>query len=697
MTRSASNRHAPEGFVPGATITRYDAAFQPTSYNADRRTIEAVLSTGARVRRWGVIEELAISADAVDLGRVALGQVRLLDHHNAYERDAVLGVVVEARIENGVLVGIVRFGETEAAREAEGMVQRGELTGISVGYGVTNWSFSGLHEDERTEIWRADRWELLEASLVSVPADPHATFRNQTTVNRAPAHNQEDDMRRSLNAPAGAAPANPDPTAAPVAPATPAVSTTTTRQDDQSAPVPAPAPTRQENAVLSAPTNGGGDGRERGPDAMAAVAADRRRIADIQDIGDRANMPADVIRSAMADGSSVETFRTRAFDHLASNAARTSTSSITINRDEADSRRNGMRDAIVARLARAAARPGERVEVPEHARQFADSGFAEMAADCIGHRGNLRTAAQVMDVIERAFHSTSDFPGIFVDALNVRLLARYQAAQPSYRRFAAPYTATDFRPIHVVRAGDFPTLQPVSQAGEIKSGSFSESKEVFRVYPYGVIINITRQMIVNDNLTAIDQMLGSAGDRVTDWENAKCFEKLLSASGVGPTLLTDNKAVFHASHGNYTSTGTAITISSLGVGRAAMMKQEGLDGIKLNLTPVTIMTGPDRLTEAEQLTTLITPATVGNAVPDWVRRLTPIGDANIDGSPWYLFADPSTAPAFVYGYLEGFQGPRLSTEEQFGVQGVAVKLEHDFGIEAVDYRPAYRNNGAAPT
>lgn len=372
---------------------------------------------------------------------------------------------------------------------------------------------------------------------------------------------------------------------------------------------------------------------------------------------------------------------------------------VDVLRDENETRRRGMRDALVARMARATARlRGERdPEIPEHARAFGEMGIVEMAAEATGYRGQLRNARQVEDVLQRAFHTVSDFPAIFIDAMNTRLLARYQQAMPTYRRFCAPYTATDFRPTHVIRAGDFPILQPVAESGEIKAGTFSESREVFKVDPYGVTFNISRQMIVNDNLAAIDQVIGSSGERVTDWENMKAFALLLSGGGQGPTLLTDNTAVFHAAnHGNYTSSGTAIGITSLGVGRAAMMKQKSLDGINLGLTPVTIMTGPDRLTEAEQLAVSITPAAVGSAVPDWIKRLVPVGDANITGNAWYLWADPAVAPCFVYGYLEGFEGPRLSTKDHWTVQGLGVKLEHDFGVAAIDFRGGYKNNGAAP-
>ncbi|UZE51117.1 HK97 family phage prohead protease [Rhodopseudomonas sp. P2A-2r] len=180
LMRSAASV-APGGFKPGETVARratddLAARFAPSSYNAETHTVEAVFSAGSRVARWGVQEELAITPEAIDLLRVALGQVRLLDTHNQNSLNAVLGVVEDARIEGGKLVGRIRFADTEAGRNAEGMVARGELTGISVGYRVTMWTLTSRANEE--EIWRADRWELLEVSLVAVPADPQASIRS---------------------------------------------------------------------------------------------------------------------------------------------------------------------------------------------------------------------------------------------------------------------------------------------------------------------------------------------------------------------------------------------------------------------------------------------------------------------------------------------------------------------------------------
>ena len=92
-------RLAPPNEMRGSRM----AGEESLTYDAATRSVEAVFSTGAAVKRWGFIEELEVSTEAIDLGRVEKGLCRLLDTHNAYELDAVLGSVSEVRIENGEL------------------------------------------------------------------------------------------------------------------------------------------------------------------------------------------------------------------------------------------------------------------------------------------------------------------------------------------------------------------------------------------------------------------------------------------------------------------------------------------------------------------------------------------------------------------------------------------------------------------
>lgn len=450
---------------------------------------------------------------------------------------------------------------------------------------------------------------------------------------------------------------------------------------------------RQRLADLSQIATRGNIGQ---PVVQAAITAGTtvQQFRDMADIATRAQLDASVFERAVAGRVSVEAFRAEAFDVMAqrSNASRTSPANIQIGRDAAETRRAAMTDALVTRMAREGRRPGETLpEFPEHSRQYATMGLIEMAAEVIGHRGNIRNSRQIDDVMGRAMMATTDFPAIFQDAINRRLQSRYQAAMPLYRFIAARWTAADFRKANVVRAGDFPNLQEVSETGEIKSGTFSESKETIQVKPYGVKFSLSRQMIINDNLGAIDQMLGSYGDRVNSWEDGIVMALVVA----NPELLTDTTVVFEASkHKNYTSSGTAIDVASVGVGRAAMAKQVSLDKIELNLEPAILLTSPDKRTVAEQLLTAITPATTANAVPASMKQIKPLSSAKLTGNAWYLFADPNIAPCFMYALLDGYEGPRLTLEQIFGQQGIAVQLEHDFGAAAVDYRGGYKNAGA---
>jgi phage head maturation protease len=69
------------------------------------------------------------------------------------------------------------------------MVKRGELAGISAGYTVSKWRITDADgrvldpEQDRIKpnddlTFEATKWELLEASLVTVPADSEAMVRS---------------------------------------------------------------------------------------------------------------------------------------------------------------------------------------------------------------------------------------------------------------------------------------------------------------------------------------------------------------------------------------------------------------------------------------------------------------------------------------------------------------------------------------
>ena len=351
-----------------------------------------------------------------------------------------------------------------------------------------------------------------------------------------------------------------------------------------------------------------------------------------------------------------------------------------IMRDERETRRTGMTDALVAQL------QGRR-EVQGPGSAFMGMSIVEMAAAAIGHRGSIRNWGDREQVMMQAMHVTSDFPAIFENALNKQLQEKYQLAAPTYRQISRKRNFKDFRPMPLVRTGDFPTLKPISEAGEIKWGTFGEGREQALISSYGVGVTISRQMMINDELGAIDEVLSNYGMTVALFEERTFYAFALTA------VMADGNTIFHASHGNLASGGAASAINTAAVsaGRAAMRKQKSIDGNTLNIVPNILLVGPDKETEAEMFVAQITPTATTDVNP-FSGRLTPVVSAEINGNAWYLLS--SANPCWIHGYLEGAEAPRLRTDEPFGRQGFSMTLEHDFGLGAADYRGGYKNNGA---
>jgi hypothetical protein len=357
-----------------------------------------------------------------------------------------------------------------------------------------------------------------------------------------------------------------------------------------------------------------------------------------------------------------------------------------ILRDERDTRREGLTMALTAQLQRAAPES-------DKARPYMNMSLVEMAAVAADYKGSMRTVSDRLDVFMAASHSTSDFPAIFENALNKTLLQRYTQAQPTYRNIARQTSFNDFRPHPMVRTGDFPTLQPIAEGGEIKFGTFGESRETVAVQAFGVGVRITRQMLVNDDLNAIAQVVSDQGLAVARFEDQVFYNMMLTASGAGPTLLSTTRAVFNTTDQSLAGTGAAIDVASLSAARAALRKRTGIDGALLEPTPAILLVGPDRETQAQQIVSPIQAAQAGS-VNVFSGTLRVVVSARITGNAWYLFADPSELPNFVYGYLNGAAGPRMRTEEPFGHQGTSMTIEHDFGCGAIDFRGGWRNPGA---
>jgi hypothetical protein len=349
-----------------------------------------------------------------------------------------------------------------------------------------------------------------------------------------------------------------------------------------------------------------------------------------------------------------------------------------------------MAEAIAAR-----AMPGYQPAGNGRHAEFMGWRPSDMVRELLTMHGETAVPRDPVRLAERAFHTTSDFPLLLSATANKMLLAAYQPAAPTFRQIFLRRDFRDFKPHRHLRIGDFPVLQPLLENGEIQAGTMSESQEIVLLQTFARRIRVTRQMLVNDDLGAFTDFAAMIGRRVADFENATAYALLNTASGDGPTLTTGAAAVFGtaAARANKAGAGTALDLPNLALGRAAVMRQKTLDGLPIAVgASMRLLVGPNQELAARQLTVSVAATQTSNANV-YAGFIQPLVEPLIPANRWYLFGDPITAPVYVYGYLNGAEGPQVTTGPVSGVDGVEVSVIFDFGVGAIDWRGAWFNPG----
>jgi hypothetical protein len=675
----------------GQSITAARALSAPATVDRAARTVEVVWSTGARARNCvpplGLItEELDMSPNAVRMQGLRGGGAPVLNTHRSGDARDVVGRVIAARLEGGRGFATLQFS---SATDVEPLWQRiadGTLRSVSVGYRVHR--YEQISDPVAGTVHRAVDWEPYEISVVPLPVDPAAAVRGAGEAALVPAIEPAITDPTPITTQETTMPDPADATTTSTAAGQEANPTMTTTR--AAAPVAPPA-----TAVMPPPA----------PDLDAIRAeADRaatERIASYDPVlaAARGLLPDDQIdaqrRAAVRERVSADVLRGRLWDAFAQRG-RAATPTLPANPAAGPASQDPevMRDAMAEALA-VRAMPGYQAPASGRHAEFLGWRPSEMVAELMRARGERNIPRDTAKLAERAFQTTSDFPLLLSAAANKMLLAAYAPANPTYRQIFLRRDFRDFKPHRHLRVGDFPNLVPLSESGEIQAGTMSESQELVALTTFARRIRVTRPMLVNDDLGAFTDFAAMIGRRVADFENVTAYGLLNTANGDGPTLTNGAAPVFAtgAARANKASAGTALDLTNLAAGRAAVMKQKTLDGLPISVgTSMQLVVGPNQELAARQLTVSVQANQTGN-VNIYAGFIQPLVEPLIPANRWYLFSDAVSAPVYVYGYLNGAEGPQVTTGPVSGVDGVEVSVIFDFGVGAIDWRGAWFNPG----
>ena len=690
--------------TPRLPLMQSRAAIQPTSLNEEARTVEIVFTTGERGLRTPFFdepyfEELEISDTAIRQERLENG-LSVIDSHQVYAGiRGVYGISQEYRIENGQLIGTVCFADDEESDTVFNKIRQGILKHVSLGYRIHRMQRVG--EEEGIPVYRAIDWSPFELSIVPVPFETTNGVRSdngQTQYDCEILDEEGNVMFRNRHTLMNTG----DTGGGAGAPA--AVATTVNTSGDQQG---TQQVTEGERAADPAPATAVVAAQPTAP-ATAVVAAQPTAPA-VQTDSVRSYIQAatangfdqDLALTAFEQGRSLSDFKLDLFDQLAKRSAAAAPNAPLVGErnDHVDAKREDMVAAIRARVT------GKYGELTDNQRAFAQMSFIEAARHYMMQNGQRDVyGMSPLQFAGRALHTTSDFPLILENVMNKELLAAYQESPRTFEPFARRTTVNDFREKNTYKTGDAPDLLPLGEHGEYQYGTFSESKESYRVMTYARKLGYTRQMMINDDLSALTRlptMFGMAGARLESdivWGLILNYD-FITNSAASHTLSDGNPLYGTADtrRNQLTGSGSALDLDTLSNIRGLGRRQRTLDGNFLNVEFNHIAVGTRLETTAQRiLNATITPQDVDN-VNVFQNAMNLIVEPRIDlatngQTSQYYFSNMITA--IEYAFLAGNEGLFTEVVESTDIDGTTILARHDFGAGFEDYRGTAQATGA---
>lgn len=652
---------------------RTRAEFKADSFNEADRTVEVIFATETAVRTFDwdayemVDEVLICMPENGDLKRLNNG-APALDNHNRYGKtaDNVVGVVSDARFENGAGVAKIRFGSSESDTELMNKVRDKIVTGISVGYNV--YEYQVTRAEGKTPLYRATKWEATEISFTPVQADVNSRVRSEEGTNEVVISEE-------------------------IPPTIPVVenieeqeNNTNLNTNDMPEVNQPPAPTAEVPNLEQTRSE--------------AAAGERARIKGINSHCRALGLPQATADALIEEGVDLATAGQRALVEWEKKQPVNPNPTVQQVQDDAEKTRSAMTNALVLRITPNAAQVmGE--ENVRAAQDFRGMSLLRLAEESLVRSGLSVRGLSPREIAKgalgakvRGAHHTSDFPLLLVDSFTRTLRAQYALYPRTFEAWARRSTLPDFREITRVQlSGLIGNFDEVQELGEYKAGTMSEASEKYKLAKYGKLIGISWEAIINDDLSAFTRI-----PQAFAMKSAQKQSDLVYAILTGNPTMGDTIALWNvATHKNYTSTGTALSETSLDVAFQLFRNQKSIEGDFLNIAPKFLIVGPKNELIARKLTsTNYTPAKQSDISVAALTGLQVIVEPRITDYAWFLVADPAMIDTVEYAFLDGEEELFIEQKEGFDVDALQIKARMVFGTKAIDFRGMYKNAGAAP-
>lgn len=346
-----------------------------------------------------------------------------------------------------------------------------------------------------------------------------------------------------------------------------------------------------------------------------------------------------------------------------------------------------MTDALQARVGISALQDGQN---PYKLHSLFDMARSALTDNGVSISG-MGTKAQIVGA---AFtHSTGDFGHLLANTAEKSMLTGWGTSPETFERWTKKGTLSNFHTAQRVGLNGVSALPEVREGAEYKHVSTDDRGAPIALATYGGLLSITRQAIINDDLSAFDAIPASLG-RAAKRTIGDLVYAVLTQNGKMP----DGKALFHGDHGNLLDA-AAMSPAALNEARHAMRMMTDAQGQALNIAPgfLLVPAGLEGVA-AQVLESTAIPGTDNNSgIANMAYQLAQlIVEPRLDAdSPKdsYMTAAQGTDTVEV-AYLDGVDQPYLEQQEGWSVDGVSFKSRIDAGVAPLDHRGLIKLPGA---
>lgn len=644
------------------------------SYNEAENTIEIVAATETEVSRWdwdngAYIEVLSVDKKSVRTQRLDNGSVAFIDSHNTYGGVSnIFGKVIAYRFENKQLICTVKLSKRKDIEGIIGDIKDGIISNISVGYSVYKMR---LEETRDTgDVYRVTDWEPKEVSTCIVPAD----YASQTRTEGARSQTviiENSNLNLNTNMPKENEQTPP------------------TDQNRNEQPV-TPAPTATTTPTPAAPN-----------DASRADGAnvEHTRSAEILRACTAAKLPTEFAQKLIDGKVPLDEARAQIIAEFSKEPVSTTPQNTRVGEDKAaEGRREAMTDALILRTGVATKELTENRERMGRAQEYRADTLLDIARRCAEVGGSNTRGLSKKEIVQRAItSSTSDFAILLDGTARRTLLASYSAVADTWRRFCTTGTVSDFREYRRLRMGTLGNLKQVAENEEYKTKALTDADyERVSVKKWGDMLNMSYEMIVNDDLGGFTSIAGMQGRAAARTIESEVYKLLGLNAGLGP-VMADGKTLFHADHGNI-ATAAAPSVAVFDAMRQQMASQKDKDSNDfLDIMP-SLFLGPlslggnARVINGAEFDVDSTKFEIPNKVRGLLKDI--IDTPRLTGTAYYMFAAPTEEPVIEVTFLDGQQTPVVERQDAWKTDGVEFKTRLEFMPNAVGWRGGLRNAGA---